>query len=580
MALNTCFFMPFGHYANTGNRNLDAIVKEVNVHNHTKSCQKGGKGCRFSFPRLPSNETLVAHPIPEDDRKKPEFKEKLRVSKNILSLVKTNLAELSDEDIETKYKNDLDKFLTSLSISTQEYHAALRISERGKTIILKRALNERKVNNYNPHFLMVWNANMDIQFSLDSYAIVTYITDYMTKGDAALTKELKEALLNCKQCNDWETLNYLKMVYFKHKQVSVAEATYRLLNGLCLKRSNITCTFITTGFPRNRSSFFTPIDSVPNSSDAPDDVEPQDDDATDVNNNDPVGLSGRTKKFKEVDTIHKKYSERPTSLDDICLAQFGTSYRSINSVPKDVEWNENISFKVGVIKKFGKPDLLPKFIKLTSGGFMALRIRPVILRIHASKKKEAHEGIYSELLLFFPWRNENDLYENDPILCEALFNTHKQAIKSNKALIFPNAPMIDTIKELLETNDTIKPTHLSDTVNIDSTAQQNNIQDQEELEEVNPLDTSDLPAEAGDDNRGSKPDGCPYKPVVIPSRDEMFSRARSLSFAQRIVFDKVVNYCKSIIMAERSGDPSTMEDPPHLIVHGKLKDLFAANILI
>ena len=155
---------------------------------------------------------------------------------------------------------------------------------------------------------MVWNANMDIQFSLDSYAIVTYITDYMTKGDAALTKELKQALLNCKQCNDWETLNYLKMVYFKHKQVSVAEATYRLLNGLCLKRSNITCTFITTGFPRNRSSFFTPIDSVPNSSDAPDDVEPQDDDATDVNNNDPVGLSGRTKKFKEVDTIHKKYS--------------------------------------------------------------------------------------------------------------------------------------------------------------------------------------------------------------------------------------------------------------------------------
>ena len=70
------------------------------------------------------------------------------------------------------------------------------------------------------------------------------------------------------------------------------------------------------------------------------------------------------------------------------------------------------------------------------------------------------------------------------------------------------------------------------------------------------------------------------KHPVYGSRDEMYQRARSLSFAQRVVFDKVVNYCKSIIMAERSGDPSTMEDPPHLIVHGKLKDLFAANILI
>ena len=41
--------------------------------------------------------------------------------------------------------------------------------------------------------------------------------------------------------------------------------------------------------------------------------------------------------------------------------------------------------------------------------------------------------------------------------------------------------MIDTIKELLDTNDTIKPTHLSDTVNLDSTAQQNNIQDQDKM---------------------------------------------------------------------------------------------------
>ena len=51
----------------TGNPQLDALVKEVNVHNHTKSCQKGGKGCRFSFPRLPSKRTIIAHPIPEED---------------------------------------------------------------------------------------------------------------------------------------------------------------------------------------------------------------------------------------------------------------------------------------------------------------------------------------------------------------------------------------------------------------------------------------------------------------------------------------------------------------------------------
>ena len=62
----------------TGNPVLDKLVQEVNVHHHTKSCQKGGHGCRFSFPRLPSKETLVAQPISEEDfPSKDEFEDKL-----------------------------------------------------------------------------------------------------------------------------------------------------------------------------------------------------------------------------------------------------------------------------------------------------------------------------------------------------------------------------------------------------------------------------------------------------------------------------------------------------------------------
>ena len=192
----------------TGNENLDALVKEVNVHNHTKSCQKGGVECRFSFPRLPSNFTLVAHPISEEDLKKEEIKTKLKTSKKILEDVKKKLKELNDEELEA-YDNNLDQFLNELSISSKDYHDALRISHRGSTIILKRKISERNVNNYNSHFLLAWQANMDIQFSLDSYAVVTYITDYLTKGDAGLTQELRKALIDCKGCNNMDTLNYL-----------------------------------------------------------------------------------------------------------------------------------------------------------------------------------------------------------------------------------------------------------------------------------------------------------------------------------------------------------------------------------
>ena len=97
---------------------------------------------------------------------------------------------------------------------------------------------------------------MDIQFCLYNYSVDTCITDYLTKGDAGLTQELRKALIDCNGSNNMDTLNYFKLVYFKHKQVSVAEATYRLLRNLSLKKSNITCTYLETGFPENRSTFF------------------------------------------------------------------------------------------------------------------------------------------------------------------------------------------------------------------------------------------------------------------------------------------------------------------------------------
>ena len=177
-----------------------------------------------------------------------------------------------------------------------------------------------------------------------------------------------------------------------------------------------------------------------------------------------------------LEPVHKKYSERPKSLKDMCLAQFATSYRSVNAVPEDIDWKDGASIKEGSMLKFGSNEPLPKFIKLSSGGYMVLRIRPIVLRIHSSKKKEAHEGIYSELLLYLPWRKESELHEDNFINCEKHFKDHEHIIKQNKEAIFPNSPMIDTMMELLETNDALKPTHLSE--DIDPVAQQENIEDQ------------------------------------------------------------------------------------------------------
>ena len=103
--------------------------------------------------------------------------------------------ELTNEEVE-EFNNDLKDFFEKLDIESKDYHDALRISKNGKTIILKENY-ERRVINYNPHFLLAWNINIYVQFCLDNNAVVTYITDYMTKGVAGLTRELTKALMKC-----------------------------------------------------------------------------------------------------------------------------------------------------------------------------------------------------------------------------------------------------------------------------------------------------------------------------------------------------------------------------------------------
>ena len=223
---------------NTQDDRLDSLVKEVNVHRHTPSCGKGRSvGCRFHFPKLPSRKTLIAHPIspdlPEEERRKI-----LSKSRKILNKVKERLEEMSNDDIEM-IGNNLDNFLSELDISLEDYEKALGVSENGKVVILKRTLNERMVNNYNKEFILAWRANIDIQFCYDGYAVVSYITDYFCKPDAGVTKAIRNAMKESKGCDNLERLNKVKRAYFTHRQVSAAEAVYRLIPGLSLKASNL-----------------------------------------------------------------------------------------------------------------------------------------------------------------------------------------------------------------------------------------------------------------------------------------------------------------------------------------------------
>ena len=538
----------------TGIEKLDQLVAEVNVHGHTKSCQKGKSFCRFNFPRLPSNETLIAGPL-ESNLSEEDKEETLLKYNNILDFVKNKLKTLSDEDIDELYNNDLETFLKELDIDYEDYKKALRTSERGKIVIMKRKLKERNVNNYNKEWLLAWKGNLDIQFCYDGYAVVTYLTDYLSKVDAGLTSALKNSLAETKGCNDFKRLNDMKKAYFTHRQVSVAEAAYRLIPGLNLKSSNTKTTFVASGFEENRSKFCRKVQE-----EGDDDFEYNSDGeeipSSSENGKELFNLPGRKGKFQITDTIHNKYSNRPDKLETICLAQFATSYEACAKPGKNFELVDGISSIDGTLMEYGTENKLPKYIQLKSGGYMRLRIAPCIMRIHSSKKKKGDEGLYAELLLFFPWRDEKFLREN----CIDLFNNNFNVIKENRHHIYPESPMIDTIKELAQNSADVRPVHLSE---IDPTGEQENLDDEENCE---PIDTTKLPEE--EPSAGNiKSTGCLFRQVIVDEHEVMIQYARSLSFEQRIVFDPVIKFCKEVKRLKKGGKGSPK--PPQLIVKGK-----------
>ena len=213
------------------------IVQEVNIHHHTRSCRKNNcPVCRFLFPRFPTNETLISVPAKikfKDEIKRDEMLSKAKCSlqkvKDVLTdvdamkeietsfpvnmnyvndenylndvqeqrlyslLLKANIAEvleveenslISENQRKVQFKRDLIK----------QYKEMLKISTGGYKIVHKRDIDEIFVNNYNKEWIKCWNSNMDIQLTLDHFAIITYITDYMLKDDTGTMEFIKKAI--------------------------------------------------------------------------------------------------------------------------------------------------------------------------------------------------------------------------------------------------------------------------------------------------------------------------------------------------------------------------------------------------
>ena len=615
---------------------LKNLVKEVNTHHHTKSCKKYGEFCRYDFPRFFSEKTIISNPLPDTTQKEKDEKEvKLKKREKILKAVKMGYKKLEDQlkDKEGEhevrnYDDATGLFLTKvcelnpkeidpdkyafLDLSDEEkvadaaleiYYEALSISEAGRNVLLKRKISERFTNNYNPLFQSVWQANTDIQLCLDTHAVISYISDYVTKSDQGLTSHLEAALNEKKNCSVFEQLNHVKRTYFTHKQTCVSEAAYRLIPGLNLKDSNIKTMFLTSGFPETRRTYLRQI--------------PEDE-----QHDEAIEVEGRKGHFQAPTSKIEIYTARPKDtvsqcslgrLENLCYAEFCMYYEKVTEkyLPKqkyDYEIFRNSvgeeEFGIGYEKNKGIGDLdgLPKFFFFMQNGkrqYMKKRRDPYVMRIYSGKRNDHIEESYSELLLFTAWRDEKKSFYNDhehfrdiiremfrkedDLINEEEVDDEIQAmlqdlaiprkgaeVERNRKKIYPHSNRITELRKLLEEGDYLTHVKIADT--LDPSAEQQDADESEDDEHENKDDEEYPQYSTYDANprKCKKPleeEKCIYKQPVLEDVDTLKKNVRSLSFEQRMVFDKYIDFSKKIMCALRYGG-NIETNPPRLIVHG------------
>jgi hypothetical protein len=112
--------------------------------------------------------------------------------------------------------------LVEINLTEDEYIQVIQSTLKQATIFLKRKLSHIWNNGFSKDMSIMWNANTDAQYVLNSYVVASYCTSYMTKVDKSMTsafrricKEHEKSQIDVMQmiCTLGNTLLNLQQMY-------------------------------------------------------------------------------------------------------------------------------------------------------------------------------------------------------------------------------------------------------------------------------------------------------------------------------------------------------------------------------
>ena len=232
-------------------------------------------------------------------------------------------AETKDEHV-TNRRARIEQVCQIAKVTMEEYLKALGTSKSGYSIVLQRDLDELFINSYNPEWIRAWNGNMDIQIVLDFFAVITYVTDYYSKDDTGTLEVIKAALDQSDAKDIKEKMRTASNAFLTHRQMGEAEAIYKLLPSMTLKKSNVACRFVALGKEEERTKRWKQATEKEIESGRP-----------------LIKLIGHKGLWYQQQDMWSKYLRRPKdTLEEMCFAQFAkmySSYSQRSSSEKDLD---------------------------------------------------------------------------------------------------------------------------------------------------------------------------------------------------------------------------------------------------
>ena len=192
--------------------------------------------------------------------------------------------------------------------------------------------------------------------------------------------------------------------------------------------------FVNTGLPQERLRI----------AKCQQELEELDDDSTDI--------------FKS--NIIERYSDRPYTVEHLCLAEFAAhyykEYKKNPDEENDVQPNVLSDDLVESQHVQASDSVLPKTIKVTnSKEIMKCRKIKAVIRFHVPNRTKEPEKFYHLLMLYLPWRKETELQGRNQLFATKYYKSSvKTIVDRNREIFEPNAEAINIALQAFSENPT------------------------------------------------------------------------------------------------------------------------------